>query len=928
MEANSQTIFAEKIFKMNRALLMLMRALGIYAGCAVFFVSPSARALQVSRDSQPASGSWTTSVSKLDTSSFHDGQFTFHALPRTRADIRRSVGRDLITFSARMSGWGSIYLVWGPTAWCAAGQISPTPFARIYSSTTIDGKVEQAKHRGIHLDNARWLRIRMGKNYISFAYGEDDQHWITLRTIKRPHQFSGAPRLAVAGKYYASSEELFASAADEPARRAPVEEVNGQTHGNSTDGKIQDLTIEATPPIQAQLSKDDLKVAVAPPIDPVMSLLAASKNDPTYEEVASYYPPMRYPREVVGVPLHPLDIGVDYLGRLNVNPDKPVAWLELGNPSVPLGEAEKPFDRHLLGGYIPIDILDVTRDNVKYTLTIMGWSDDFDVSKPLYAYLQLHAHSIGGELPSVVSLVSPGNHKKSWQIASKDGTSAQLSIKMQFSDPATALKVSPEEFASRMNAAERLWRDRLSLATRFDLPDQRVMDAYRAWLAYSMLDTDTINHLAEPHDGTGFYETMFGFSVSLYTMMLDEYGLHDYAASILQTQIHFQQPDGLYTAQCGLVDPGAFLVGLARHYRTTGDKQWLKRVMPAMIEQANWIIRERSKSSKSGSTRGLIKYRPYNDYLMPTFNYLGNAMCALGLLDAGEVLAEIGASEGSQFVRSGQRYQQDILASMNASAFISEGQTLLPMEPDTRRLLKLEDYKAGGYYGLTASPLLATGFLTVGDQKTAWIIDALEKRGGLLAGVAEFNGGIDHAYTYGYLLNELALGNVRKTLLGFWSMLAYGMTRTTYSPVEVTMFKTGENELTLPHLYSCTEQLSLLRDMLLREDGNTLQLGEGIPRAWLRSGHHIAVEGAPTKFGTVSYRIEATGDKVDHIRIVPPSRRPPNEIQLHLRAPDGPSIKSIEGGAQMGMTYLGDVITFRDLQKPIEITVYFEKAGT
>lgn len=142
------------------------------------------------------------------------------------------------------------------------------------------------------------------------------------------------------------------------------------------------------------------------------------------------------------------------------------------------------------------------------------------------------------------------------------------------------------------------------------------------------------------------------------------------------------------------------------------------------------------------------------------------------------------------------------------------------------------------------------------------------------------------------------------------------------------MFRTGENELTLPHLYSCTEQLSLLRDMLLREEGNTLQLGEGIPRDWLRSGHHIAVEAAPTKFGTVSYRIEAIRDGVDHIRIVPPFRRPPNEIQLHLRAPGGPSIKSIEGGAQTGMTYLGDVITFRDLRKPIEFDVYFKKAGT
>jgi hypothetical protein len=115
--------------------------------------------------------------------------------------------------------------------------------------------------------------------------------------------------------------------------------------------------------------------------------------------------------------------------------------------------------------------------------------------------------------------------------------------------------------------------------------------------------------------------------------------------------------------------------------------------------------------------------------------------------------------------------------------------------------------------------------------------------------------------------------------------------------------------------------------MLLREDGNVLQIGEGIPRAWLSSGHHVTVEGAPTKFGPVSYSMETTRDGVDHIRIVPPSRRSPDEIRLHLRTPDGRAIKSIEGGAQTGMTYSGNVITFRALRTPIDVTIYFQKAA-
>lgn len=919
----------EKVVTMRRTVAALTSALAVYMGVTLLGSLPLAGAIRIDmrQDVSSAPASWAVTASPGDSVSFHDDEVSFHALPGTRADVRRRVNRDLITYSAKVTGWGSIYLVWNSKAWCAVGQISPTPFARIYSTAVIDGKSEQVKHRGIHLDIARWLRVRLGANYIDFAYSEDNQHWITLRTIRRSKELSGPPHIAVAGKYYAPDEDPFDPEAVPHVNHAPTEEVNGQTHGDLTDGQIRNLTIAATPSDKVQLSEAELRIAVAPTPDPVMALLNKSKDDPTYEQVASFYPPMRYPREVVGVPLHPLDIGVDYLGRLDASAYEPVAWLAIGKSSVPFGEVGRPIERHLFHGYIPIDILSTTLNGVKYEMTIVGWSDGFSVDKPLYAYVQLSAHSVGGKLPASVSLMSSGNKKQMWRMTSKDGVSAQISIKMEFPDPNTAVKISTEEFASTMNTAAKLWQERLSLASRFDVPDQRVMDAYRAWLAYSMLDTDTINGFLEPHDGSGFYELMFGNSVSLYSMVADEYGLHDYAARILQTQIHFQHPDGLYTAECGLVDPGAFLIGLAEHYRITGDKQWLKSVAPAIIKQANWIIRTRKKSPKSGITRGLIEFRPYNDYLMPTFNYFGNIKCALGLLDAGEVLEDIRLPEGKEFFEGGRDYQADILSSMDASAFVSNGQKLLPMEPDTRRLLKLEDYRAGGYYALTASPLLATGFLQPNDPRATWIVDALEKRGGLLAGLAEFNGGIDHAYTYGYLLNELKLGEVRKTLLGFWSMLAYGMTRSTYSPVEVTMFKTGENELTLPHLYSCTEQLFLLRSLLLREDGDVLQLGEGIPRQWLTAGRHVAVNSAPTVFGNVSYRIQMSSDGVGHIRIVPPSSRTPKEIRLHLRTPGARAVESVRGATHVQMTYLTDTITFHELRQPIEVEVRFKKSS-
>ena len=113
---------------------------------------------------------------------------------------------------------------------------------------------------------------------------------------------------------------------------------------------------------------------------------------------------------------------------------------------------------------------------------------------------------------------------------------------------------------------------------RFDVPDARVMEAYRAWIAYSMLNADTVNGHLEPHDGAGFYDSMFGNSVSLQAIAMDQYGLHDYARRILDMQMHYQKDDGLYVQDCGLVDAGGFIAGLAKHYELTGDREWLKRV--------------------------------------------------------------------------------------------------------------------------------------------------------------------------------------------------------------------------------------------------------------------------------------------------------------------------------------------------------------
>ena len=873
---------------LKRFLLVLMMALLL---CNL----ASAATIDETFSSAMVDAAWETHTSSRGTIEVKDGWATFSALPGEQAHVRRANGDDLITVSAWLARWASIYLVWDDRNWCGVGKTLPTPFGRFTSMDVRGGKASEVDHRGIDFNGRHQVRVRLGSDHVAFQYMLDGK-WVDLRKIERPKEFAGAPRLIVAGQSYVADDKPFAASGSQIAH-----------FNEKPSGAIDELRIEPTPPAELKLSESEIEAIRHPAPEPVNALLQQNDDDPTFEKIVDFYPPFRRPREIVGVPEHGEEIGVDWLGRLDASPwAPPKAWFFIGETNKSFGETGVPFKRELRNGYLPLVTLTREIDGKPHELTAFGWSDGFSVDGDTHAYVRFRT-------PQQVTLAwGDGENRRVF-----NGPVAHLRFK--WPQPATVEEISESDFAAKENEYTERWRKRIEPAVRFEIPDARVMNAYRAWVAYSMLNTDTINGLVEPHDGAGFYDSMFGNSVSLHAIAMDQLGLHEYAERILAMQCHFQKPDGLYVQDCGLVDAGGFVAGLATHYELTGDREWLKKVAANIVRQCDWIIEQRKASPKDGMLRGLIKFRPYNDYANPVYNYLGNAWCAQGLKWSAAALKSIDAPQASTYASEADAYRKDILDSMTASKFERDGMTWLDMEPDTHRLLKQAKYTGGDYWGLIASPLLATDILPADDPRTTLIVDMLEKRGGLIAGVCEFHGGIDHAYTFGYLNNALKRGEVRKTLLGFWSFLAFGMTHDTYSPVEVSMIHTGENEATLPHLYSCTEQLRLLRNMLVREDGEVLWLAQGAPRAWLEAGKHLAVTKAPTEFGDVSYRIEPHADGTTKVTIDPPTRKPVGEIRLRLRDPRRRRIVAVEGADNV--EFKDDTIVIRNPAAPLALRV-------
>ncbi len=876
---------------------------------------------QPTLDANTLGTEWTRVVSEGNNLKVQDGWVSIDAGKESFGHIQRPLVTDNVTITAKIAVCGSMYVAWDADNWCGVGKFTPSPFGKFYSTVTENGKTVETDHRGCSFWAPHLIRLQIGQDCIRLSYSNDGSKWYWLRTIERPASYKGAPAILAFGKHYPPGMKPFAA-----------DVVAGSAKGDRFGLSVTDIRIEATPTKSLRMTAGERKELSNTISDRVAHAILSKPEDPTYASVSKYFPAMKFPREIVGVPEHPLDIGVDYCGRLDVGPwGPPVAWFEIddkhtqfdGSVVMNCGDGwwrmdvskpeyfdKAPMTRRLLDGYLPVITLTRKQDDVKYEMTVYGWSEGFSPDKDLHAFVRIKAS--GAKLPKQVSLVyDAGNQCKALDLDS----SGQVCVMFKYPEPATLKELSPKDFEGKLSEVADFWRRKIKPAEQFDIPDKRVSEAYKAWFTYAFLNADKINGFTEIHDGAGFYEEIFGHSMALHVMAMDMYGLHDYAERLLDTMLHFQQPNGNYQQACGLADHGALLMAMSWHYEMTHDDAWLKRVTPQMVKACDWLVEQLANAPKDGVTKGLIKFRPYNDYATPVFNYMGNVVCARGLEMAAGVL------RSDKYTAAAARYRKDILASMEKAAFEHEGMTILDVEPDTNRLLKLGKYQGGDHYGLVVSMLLENDFLGPYDKRTFWYTDILEKREGLVAGVSEFMEGIDHAYTYGYLMTQMKRDDIRKVLLGFWSMLAYGMTRDTYSPVEVSVILTGENHLTLPHSYSLTQQFRLLRNMLIWEDGDILRIGNAIPREWLQPGKRVAANEAPTLFGPVTFSITSNADGTMRVHLVPPTRNAPAKIMVRLRHPKNKEIAGVTGAEAQ---FRGDTLALHKASKPVDLVVRFK----
>lgn len=154
--------------------------------------------------------------------------------------------------------------------------------------------------------------------------------------------------------------------------------------------------------------------------------------------------------------------------------------------------------------------------------------------------------------------------------------------------------------------------------------------------------------------------------------------------------------------------------------------------------------------------------------------------------------------------------------------------------------------------------------------------------------------------SYGYAQTLLRLDRIEEFLLFLYAHHYHGHTRGSWTAGEVSGIGGGTALFCIPAQQTIP---LLVRWMLVLEDSDQeiLYFAKGVPRAWLASGKAIRIEGAPTRWGRVSLKLQADPSARSIAgRMLLAARGNPAQIQLKLRLPLGRALSRVSVNGRPG----------------------------
>ncbi|MGH2469489.1 MAG: hypothetical protein ACRDGF_05410, partial [Chloroflexota bacterium] len=415
-----------------------------------------------------------------------------------------------------------------------------------------------------------------------------------------------------------------------------------------------------------------------------------------------------------------------------------------------------------------------------------------------------------------------------------------------------------EADSASLGATADAWRALLRPGS-ISLPDARLTAAYSASLAYILMSNDG----GALHPGPLLHDA-FWYRDSTYMLgALERNGNLAQARALLAAMLHFQLPNGSFPANVSTHTQvghprgspewdaqGEAVHALVQYYRFSHDKTWLASVWPSINMGIQWL-----DTLTATQPDGLFPPGASAEDLGPANqrHYWDDFWGVIGLRDASFAAGILGdaATQGSDAAQAAALLARVMRAAQ--PALHSDG--IIPNGPnDLRSPAVARGATPAVWPGQLLPASLAAPIFQRYFQRFVQPYDGA------------FNEADDNVWTLGGL--ELAHAALYLGLTSETSeMLAWFIDHPTARGVyawgdEVTRDGSRLAGGDMPHGWTAAEYVSLLRDMLLYESGNRLELAAGVQSSWLKAPQGVRVSSLLTTFGPVSYILHRVGGTV------------------------------------------------------------------
>ncbi len=515
-----------------------------------------------------------------------------------------------------------------------------------------------------------------------------------------------------------------------------------------------------------------------------------------------------------------------------------------------------------------------------------------DRSGSRYAQESFAARTAGGALASFVRVTATARARTlvrigSLSIAVPGG--ATRTAHVRWAPPGRPVLVSEDAYATARDSVSRYWRSRLREGAQVDVPEQRVRDAGRALLVQGLGLTWRYSI------GNAYEQFSFPESVDD-ALVLGEYGFGDLARAILLSALPARPTPYPNWKR------GEKLLGFGSHYRRFRDRATLARATPVL----RGFLRDLEQ--QIGANGLLPRERYSSDIADEVYGLHAQARIWQGLREIGWAWRHAGEAALAGRARSlATRLGLGIRAAVDRSQrSLADGSVFVPMRllDDVEPYAKVTESRAGSYWNLVAPYALASGIFAPSSPEARGTLRYLDRHGARMLGLVRTRAsvlygpmaggarsGINPVYGNNASRFLAALDEPDRLALALYGQLAVGMALRTFVAGEGTTAApldgvAPRTTYLPPNAAANASFLATLRLVLVHESTSGLDLAFATPRAWLAAGKRISVSRMPTRFGPLSYAIDA-GTRSLRVTIEVPARTPPGRLRLRLRLPTG-----------------------------------------